>query len=157
MYTPYYPVTVGLQMPAPVPQEIWYVTFLREFLSYFIFGFSDNFFMVFFADTIDPIVSSWLSKKKMSQRRLAHLAAGYGNLGSDVMGLTLGDTLGNSVSDLVFGGRTGIPNEKFTLISRIIGIAFGCWVGMYAGLVVAKNKEKGLESSAKARLSYVYQ
>jgi len=157
----YYPYqTVGLTGLVP-SMEPTHITIFRSFISYFLFGFTDNFFMISFADVINTKLMNWISRKGASPEKQAHLAAGWGNLGSDMVGLGLGDSLGETLTNFFFPGTTGgLPNKTAQTISQVVGIGVGCWMGMHAGIWLAQ-KRKTLEKMPSGvnykQLAYAYE
>jgi ABC-type microcin C transport system permease subunit YejE len=117
--------------------------------------------MISFADIVNSKLMGWISRKSASPEKQAHLAAGWGNLGSDVVGLGLGDSIGETLTNLVFGGKVSATrNNTVQAISKVVGIGTGCWLGMHAGIWLVE-KRKYLSSSPSGvsyrQLAYSYE
>jgi len=106
------------------------------------FGFADNFIMIVAGDTIDAHFGAALGLTTLA-------AAGLGNWMSDVVGLGLGDAieraalkLGISDGKLTPAQTKSAAAKLTTLISKIVGITVGCFLGMMPLLFLTPTKKE---------------
>ncbi len=138
MLYPYH--TVGQAAPNP---ETFLASFQKEFLGHFVFGFMDNFFMIWIGDIVEGTLAKQLRKISKSKVQVGQYASGLGNLGSDIIGVSAGDRVGGFLM-----GERGIANPWGVFWGKNLGIGVGCLVGLFAGVWVAA-KTRTITGSAK--------
>ena len=113
-----------------------------------IFGFIDNYGLFFGMDaideyvkdepyptkpkqnskgetiTVDTQVKEWLMNKQLTNLKVG----GLGNTFSDFIGASLGNAIGD-IADTIYYYKTGEKPEG-TIISNMIGIVLGCYIGV---------------------------
>lgn len=119
--------------------ETFFDSFKKEFLTNFIFGFMDNFFMIWIGDMVESTLAKQLRRISSSQIQVGQYSAGIGNMGSDVIGISAGDRIGRIVM-----GERGLANPNGVFWGKNIGIMSGCLVGLVVGVWVAAKTRKAL-------------
>lgn len=118
-------------------------------LPYIGFGFLDNFIMIIAGEHIDLSLGLAFGLSTMA-------AAGLGNTISDVAGISVGKYIEGALDKL------GLPDAKLSkeqltssvvqwvkFISSVIGITFGCLLGMLPLLFTGKKSDEGLVHTMK--------
>ena len=136
MYYPYH-YTVGQHITEPFMNS-----FIRDAIAYFIFGFSDNFFMIFFASNIENYFGKTFRKKGYSEEKADFLSAGWGNLGSDAVGVLIGESVSRLITKHLFTGPHGPEHFAGARLGQFAGIILGCWVGMHVGIKASVKRQK---------------
>lgn len=112
---------------------------LRQAVPFFGFGVFDNVVMITVGDMIDSTFGVMFGFSTLA-------AAGFGQMVSDSVGITLQGVIDRSADKL------GLPNPELTIeqerlgstrtltqISRVGGILIGCFVGMFPLLFIGAN------------------
>lgn len=98
--------------------------------------------MIWIGDIVESTLAKPLRKFSKSASQVSQYASGLGNLGSDIIGVSAGDRVG----ELVMGQR-GVANPWGTFWGKNLGIGLGCLVGLFAGIWVASKTRKIAGSS----------
>lgn len=128
-------------IPAPTRQQLRLVAFSNA-LPFIGFGFFDNAIMIIAGDYIDITLGAALSISTMA-------AAGFGNMISDVAGIGLAGTVEASVSKVgvqvpvLTPEQQDLTRTRWTAsIARALGIAIGCFIGMFPLLFLSTKEDK---------------
>ncbi|XP_792903.3 transmembrane protein 65 [Strongylocentrotus purpuratus] len=126
-------------VPNPTRQQLRLVAFSNA-LPFIGFGFFDNAIMIIAGDYIDVTIGGALSISTMA-------AAAFGNMISDVAGIGLAGTVEAFVSKIGVQIPVLTPEQQdltkirwTASMARAVGIAIGCFIGMFP-LLFLKTKE----------------
>lgn len=127
----------------PSRKQLWHLA-ISTGVPFVGFGFLDNAIMILAGNTIEQSLGVTLGLSTLA-------AAGLGNLMSDVAGIGLGNTIEAA------SHRLGLPNPELSTAQRrsvnvkwvrvfasIVGIAFGCLLGMFPLLFMKSEHEARL-------------
>lgn len=125
----------GATVPRPKLRQLKQL-FVRSAVPFIGFGFFDNMIMLTVGEAIDCTLGAALGLSTLA-------AAGFGQMASDSCGITLQGLIER------FADRLGLPDPKLTaaqlrlshvntilISSRILGIVFGCGLGMFPLLLM---------------------
>mmetsp|Transcript_10042 Transcript_10042/g.26686 ORF Transcript_10042/g.26686 Transcript_10042/m.26686 type:complete len:493 (+) Transcript_10042:3-1481(+) len=129
----------GVAVPMPDAMALWRLH-VRSAIPFVGFGFFDNMIMITAGEAIDATFGVAFGFSTM-------VAAGLGQMFSDASGITLQGLIER------FADKLGLPQpnirpeqmqlsavKSFVLASRILGIVFGCLLGMFPLLLIPEKK-----------------
>lgn len=134
--------------PRPEASQMWRLM-VRTSVPFVGFGFFDNVIMLTVGETLDCTLGVAFGFSTLA-------AAGMGQMVSDASGITLQGLIER------FADRLGLPNPRLSLAqqqmnwvrtwmiaSRIVGIVFGCFLGMFPLIIMPERQPRLVDQIAE--------
>ncbi|XP_075992951.1 uncharacterized protein LOC142987887 [Anticarsia gemmatalis] len=135
-------------VPKPTTKELFHLS-LANSIPFIGFGFLDNFIMIIAGDSIESSMSAYITLSTMA-------AAALGNTFSDVIGIGSSYYVERAAALLGLGAPALSPvqldmpiSRRFANMGRVLGITFGCILGMTPLLFKDDEKKQDKQDDSK--------